>query len=53
MKKLADPKANARWHAFWKRVQRVHAQAFPVAASPAGIPVQAPNKAGNKKAPLQ
>ena len=48
--KLTD-KANARWRAFWERVQRTHAQAFPVVASPPGILAQALDKAGDKKAP--
>lgn len=48
--KLTD-KANARWRAFWERVQRVHAQSYSVVASPAGALAQALDKAGDKKAP--
>lgn len=51
MKQLTDPKASACWRAFWKRVQRTHAQTFPVVASPAGTLAQTLGKSGDKKAP--
>ena len=48
--KLTD-KANARWRAFWERVQRLHAESHPAVPSPAGVLAQALDTAGDKKAP--